>query len=120
MKIIFTSATGQIGIKNLVSVQVIEAPEMNELYLKHFRYSSQWKNTVIYFQILVFNTSSVRRYNLYCKLFPFPVLTPQTRRLLFVLKTHPSQSSAMILSVGGRTETHYFKYIRYILKENAW
>lgn len=61
MKIIFTGATRKIGIKNLVSVQVTEAPEMNELYLKRFRYSSQWKNTIIYvFQIVVFNTQPVR------------------------------------------------------------
>lgn len=30
MKIMFTSATGKIGIKNFVSVRVIEPPEMNE------------------------------------------------------------------------------------------
>jgi len=81
MKIIFTSATRKIGVKNLVSVQIIEAPKMNELYLKRFSFSSQWKNTVIYlFQILVFNISPVRRYSLYCKLFPFLVLTPCTRQ----------------------------------------
>lgn len=61
IKMIFTHTAGKIGIKTLVSVQVIEDAGMNELSLTHSSYSSQWNNTVIFlFQILVFNTSAGR------------------------------------------------------------
>lgn len=49
MKIIFTEDTRKIGIKNPLSVQVTEAPEIKCLnfLLNDFRYLSQWKNSYL-------------------------------------------------------------------------
>lgn len=118
IKIIFTHIAGKIGLKNLVSVQVIEDAGMNELSLTHFSYSSPWNNTVISsFQIFVFNTPAGRRYSLYCKSFPSPHPRPDSSSCV---EAPGFPLHALALPAAGWTETHYFKYIRHSLKQKTW
>lgn len=89
----------------------------NEWTFPHFSYSIQWNNTVIsLFEILVFNTSAGRRCSLYCKLFPSPHPRPDSS---CCVEASGLPLCALVLPATGWTETHYFKFIWYSLKQKA-
>lgn len=43
-----------------------------------------------------------------------------TNRLPHVSEPQPPKPSAVLLSAAGQTQTRYFEYIGYSLKESAW
>lgn len=107
MKIIFTEATRKISIKNPVSIQVTEAPEMKPLnfILSISGIQAGGKIVIYLLQVVVFDTQPFTTHNHWHTTIIWeviPILGVNvllvTRPFLLVLKPMPSKSGTVILS----------------------